>query len=62
MDEKAAYKIAEHCLEPIKNEIQSNKARLVLRKIKTQLIIAYRMGVVTDREKEMFREGFRKGG
>ncbi len=55
MDEATAYKMAEHCL---KEDTQSQTYYRLLDRIKTQLIIAYRMGVVTDREDEMAREHF----
>ncbi len=57
MDEKTAKKIAVHCLEPFFRELEIHTATQIADRIKTQLIIAYRMGVVTDRETEMAREG-----
>ncbi len=56
MDEKAARKMAIHCLEPFFRELEIHTSQQIADRIVTQLIIAYRMGVVKDREKEMARE------
>jgi len=51
MDEEQAKKIANHCLRPIVvGDIDIQKYQQVADKIVAQLIIAYRMGVVSGRD------------